>query len=133
MDLELKATGFASRLGPQGTSLAPDIADIVARPGRIQLNKALLYKVTPEWRFRRWKTQITASILCEAPIRFFDASRYLASKRRRAGVGEPSAPEPTCIDAHPSVDIRESTRTLVGAAFRSGGDRSAGVGALLGR
>jgi hypothetical protein len=79
------------------------------------------------------ETQVTASILCEAPIRFFDVSRYLAPKPHRVGVGEPSGPEPTCIAGHPSVDVQESTPNLVGVAVRSGGDRSAGVGALLGQ
>jgi hypothetical protein len=61
-----------------------------------------------------------ASVQGEIPIRLLAATKLLAPRRHRGGVGEPIVPEPTRILVHPSVDIPESKRSLdVAGALQS--------------
>jgi hypothetical protein len=70
-----------------------------------------------------------ASVQGETPIRLLAATKLLAPRRHRGGVGEPIVPEPTRIVVHPSVDIPESKRNLdVAGGLQSLRRYAAGVG-----
>jgi hypothetical protein len=52
------------------------------------------------------------------PIHFFDGSRQVLPKPRRAGVDGPIVPEPSGIVFRSSVDIQESTQDPDAALVR---------------